>query len=316
MGVTTLFSGDLRMAVLEINDLHAQVAEDGGETILRGVNLEVGSGEIHALMGPNGSGKSTTAKIIAGHPAYEVTDGEIVLRLEGDEFDDEIPEDKREWNLLDLEPNERAALGIFLGFQYPAEIEGVTMVNFLRTALNAKLEEREELFEDEDEAEADAEEEDEAGYETSPMEGPADEGEIGVAEFQQILQEKMEQLDMDETFANRYLNAGFSGGEKKQNEVLQAAVLEPEIAVLDEIDSGLDIDRLQDVSDGINALRDEQDTGVLQITHYQRILDYVEPDHVHIMLDGQVVKSGDADLARQLEDKGYDWVRDEVYEAA
>jgi Fe-S cluster assembly ATP-binding protein len=267
-------------------------------------------------MGPNGSGKSTLAKIIAGHPSYEVTDGEVLLHLEegdfGEEFD--IPEDKRTWELLDLEPNERAALGVFLGFQYPAEIEGVTMVNFLRTALNAKLEEREELFEDDDESDDD--EEEEAGYDTSPMEGPADEGEVGVAEFQQLLAEKMEQLDMDEKFAHRYLNAGFSGGEKKQNEVLQAAILEPSIAVLDEIDSGLDIDRLQDVSHGINALRDEQGSGILQITHYQRILDYVEPDHVHVMLDGKVAKSGDASLAEELEDKGYDWVREETLEAA
>ena len=308
------------MATLEIDNLHADVAEEGGETILRGVDLEVGSNEIHALMGPNGSGKSTLAKVIAGHPAYEVTDGAVRLRLGGDEFEElaEADGDQLSWNLLDLEPNERAALGIFLGFQYPAEIEGVTMVNFLRTALNAKLEEREELFEDEDEEEEETEatNEDAAGYDSSPMEGPADEGEIGVAEFQSILQEKMEQLDMDESFASRYLNAGFSGGEKKQNEVLQAAILEPEIAVLDEIDSGLDIDRLQDVSNGINALRDEQGAGILQITHYQRILDYVEPDHVHVMLDGKVATSGGPELAEKLEDEGYDWVREEAVEAA
>jgi Fe-S cluster assembly ATP-binding protein len=300
------------MARLVLNDLHAEVAE-GGEKILDGVDLEVQSGEIHALMGPNGSGKSTTAKVIAGHPAYEVTGGEVLIHLEEDEFEGiEIPEEMQTWDLLDLEPNERAALGVFLGFQYPAEIEGVTMVNFLRTALNAKLEEREELFEEDEEVEDD----EDSGYETSPMEGEADEGEVGVAEFQQIMSAKMEQLDMDAEFAQRYLNAGFSGGEKKQNEVLQAAILEPSIAVLDEIDSGLDIDRLQDVSTGINALRDEEGAGILQITHYQRILDYVEPDHVHIMLDGKIAKSGDADLARRLEDEGYDWVREEAYETA
>ncbi|WP_353633460.1 ABC transporter ATP-binding protein [Halobacterium sp. NMX12-1] len=304
------------MATLELKNVHAKVAEEGGEQILEGVDLEIPSGEIHALMGPNGSGKSTTSKIIAGHPAYDVTEGEVLLHLEEGDFDDvaELPEDARTWDLLELEPNERAALGIYLGFQYPAEIEGVTLVNFLRTALNAKLEERDELLFGEDE---EAEEDDEdAGYETSPMEGPADEGDVGVAEFQEMLSEKMDLLDMDESFANRYLNAGFSGGEKKQNEVLQAAILEPSIAVLDEIDSGLDIDRLQDVAKGINALRDEQDTGILQITHYQRILDYVEPDRVHIMLDGEVVMEGDAELAEKLEDKGYDWVREQVYETA
>jgi len=300
------------MATLEITNLHARVAEEDGEDILRGVDLTVNSGEIHALMGPNGSGKSTTAKIVAGHPAYEVTEGDIVLHLEDHDVPDDISLDaeNRTWSLLELEPNERAALGIFLGFQYPAEIEGVTMTNFLRTALNAKLEEQTALLTGEEP------EEEESGYDTSPMEGDWDDGEVSVMDFQEIMSEKMAMLDMDEKFMQRYLNAGFSGGEKKQNEVLQAAILEPAVAVLDEIDSGLDIDRLQDVSVGINALRDEVGAGILQITHYQRILEYVEPDHVHIMLDGRIVKSGDASLALQLEDKGYDWVRDEVYNTA
>ena len=303
------------MARLEISNLHVRVANDEDEQILHGLELDVNSGEIHALMGPNGSGKSTAAKVIAGHPSYEVTDGEVLLHLEPGDFgpDFDIPDDKRTWNLLELEPNERAALGIFLGFQYPAEIEGVTLSSFLRQAINARFEERDELFEDDDDADA---EEESVGYDTSPMEGPVDDGELSVAEFQELLAEKMELLDMDEQFSRRYLNAGFSGGEKKQNEVLQAALLEPSIAVLDEIDSGLDIDRLQDVSNGINALRDEQGAGILQITHYQRILEYVEPDHVHVMLDGKIAMSGGPELAEELEDKGYDWVRDEVYETA
>ena len=301
------------MATLELTNVHATVTEED-EEILKGVDLEVSSNEIHALMGPNGSGKSTTAKVIAGHPAYEVTEGDITLHLEEDDFDDvEIPEDKRTWSLLDLEPHERAALGIYLGFQYPVEIEGVTLSNFLRTALNAKLEEREELLFGEDDEDED---EDEDGFEADPREGPQDDGPVSVEKFHDLLEEKMELLDMDGSFARRYLNVGFSGGEKKQNEVLQAALLEPAVAVLDEIDSGLDIDRLQDVSEGINALRDEQGTGVLQITHYQRILDYVEPDQVHVMLDGEIVMEGDASLAQDLEDHGYDWVRDQVYEAA
>ena len=297
------------MATLRIKNLHAEVAGDGAK-ILKGVDLVISSGEIHALMGPNGSGKSTLSKIIAGNPVYEVTEGEIIMEIDENDFQDikeSVPEEKRSWNVLELEPEKRAALGIFLGFQYPAEIEGVTMTNFLRTALNATIEGRSELI-------FGKEEKDENKKVPSPMEGPIDDGPVGVMEFQKLLQNKRELLDMDVKLVHRYLNAGFSGGEKKQNEVLQAAVLEPAIAILDEIDSGLDIDRLQDVAKGINALRDEQGSGILQITHYQRILQYVKPDKVHIMVDGKIVMEGGGDLAIELEDKGYDWVRQQISE--
>ena len=297
------------MATLRIKNLHAEVAGDG-EKILKGVDLVVSSGEIHALMGPNGSGKSTLSKIIAGNPAYKVTEGEIIMEIDENDFRDikeSVPEEKRSWNVLELEPEERAALGIFLGFQYPAEIEGVTMTNFLRTALNATVEGRSELI-------FGKKEKGEDKKVPSPMEGPIDDGPVGVMEFEKLLENKRELLDMDIKLMGRYLNAGFSGGEKKQNEVLQAAVLEPAIAILDEIDSGLDIDRLQDVAKGINALRKEQGSGILQITHYQRILQYVKPDKVHIMIDGRIVMEGGGDLAIELEDKGYDWVRKQISE--
>ncbi len=245
---------------LEIENLHVEVEE---EEILKGVDVEIPKGDIVALMGPNGSGKSTLAKVLMGHPAYEVTEGEAHFNGE---------------NIFELEPEERAHLGLFLAFQYPKEITGVTVSNFLRTAINAGMDEDEEI---------------------DPM------------EFQEELQEKMELLDIDPEFANRYVNEGFSGGEKKRMEVLQMAVLAPEIALIDEVDSGLDIDALQIVARGINELTDD-DMGTLLITHYQRILDYVEPDTVCVMIDGEVAKKGGPELAEKLEDEGYDWVRDEA----
>ena len=252
--------------LLKIVNLHAEIAEDGTE-ILKGVDLELGSGEIHAIMGPNGSGKSTLSKVISGHPAYEVTDGDILFRGE---------------SVLDMEPDERARSGVFLAFQYPVEIPGVSVANFMRTAINAKRGEEVDIF-----------------------------------DFQEELEGKMEMLEMDPAFALRSVNEGFSGGEKKRNEILQLAMLEPELAVMDETDSGLDIDALKIVTAGINRIK-EQNPGmtVLLITHYQRMLNYITPDRVHVMVDGRIIRSGGAELALELEERGYDWVRLETADAA
>ena len=247
--------------LLSIRGLRARVEGEESE-ILRGVDLDVRHGHVHALMGPNGSGKSTLAKVVAGHPAYEVTAGEIIF--EGQD-------------ILDLEPDERSREGIFLAFQYPAEIPGVSIANFLRTAANSRLAEGEEM---------------------------------DVFGFQRKLAEKMAMLEMDETFAGRYVNDGFSGGEKKRNEILQMAVLEPTLAVLDETDSGLDIDALKIVANGVNSLSGaDESLGVLLITHYKRILNYIEPDRVHVMVGGRIAESGGADLADKLEAEGYHWLQ-------
>jgi Fe-S cluster assembly ATP-binding protein len=245
--------------LLKIVNLHAEIAEDGTE-ILKGVDLELNPGEIHAIMGPNGSGKSTLSKVISGHPAYEVTDGDILFRGE---------------SVLDMEPDERARSGVFLAFQYPVEIPGVSVANFMRTAINAKRGEEVDIF-----------------------------------DFQDELEGKMEMLEMDPTFALRSVNEGFSGGEKKRNEILQLAMLEPELAIMDETDSGLDIDALKIVTAGINRIK-EQNPGmtVLLITHYQRMLNYITPDRVHVMADGRIVRSGGPELALELEERGYDWLR-------
>ena len=243
---------------LEIQNLH--VSTDDRE-ILHGVDLNVAKGETHALMGPNGSGKSTLANTIMGNPAYQITEGRILLNGE---------------DVTEAEPDERARAGLFLAFQYPATIPGVSVANFLRTAVNAGRDEP-----------------------------------IKVKDFGALLRENMELLKMDPAFNKRYLNEGFSGGEKKRAEILQLAMLRPQIAVLDETDSGLDIDALRVVSDGVNALRGP-DLGTLIITHYTRILRYVRPDFVHIMLDGRVVREGGAELADQLEEQGYDFIREEV----
>jgi Fe-S cluster assembly ATP-binding protein len=249
---------------LEIRNLHAQV-EETGMPILRGVNLSIKQGEIHAMMGPNGSGKSTLANVIAGNPTYEVTDGEIILDGE---------------NILEMGADERSRAGLFLAFQYPVTIPGVTLANFLRHALNSRLK-----------------------AENSDSKG------MPIPQFVRLLREKMNMLGVDHSFAGRYLNEGFSGGEKKRAEVLQMATLEPKFAILDETDSGLDIDALRIVAEGVQKLTGPE-MGSLVITHYQRMLDYVKPDYVHVMLDGRIVESGGPELALQLEDQGYDWVRE------
>jgi len=254
------------MSQLEIKNLHVNIE---GKEILKGLDLTIEQGKVHAIMGPNGTGKSTLAYTLMGHPSYEVTEGEVIFKGQ---------------NVLELEPDERSRLGIFLAFQYPVAIPGVTVANFLRTALNSRRR----------------------------AENPEDKG-IPIPEFRKMLKEKMAMLKVDQAFAGRYLNDGFSGGEKKRAEILQMATLQPEIAILDETDSGLDIDALRIVSEGVNALL-SNDLGVLVITHYQRLLNYIKPDYVHIMLGGRIVESGGADLALHLEEKGYDWVR-EKYEA-
>lgn len=253
-------------AALEIRNLHVSVED---KPILKGVNLLVKQGEVHALMGPNGTGKSTLAYIIMGHPSYTVTAGQIIFKG---------------MDLLELEPDERARLGLFLAFQYPVAIPGVSVANFLRTAINAR---RRAI-------------------------NPDDKG-MPIPEFRKLLKAKMDLLQVPHDFAGRYLNEGFSGGEKKRAEVLQMATLEPEIAVMDETDSGLDIDALRIVASSVEKLAGPN-LGVLVITHYQRILNYIKPHFVHIMLNGQVVETGGADLALHLEEKGYDWVREKYEE--
>jgi Fe-S cluster assembly ATP-binding protein len=248
---------------LEIKNLHASVAD---QPILKGIDLLIKQGEVHALMGPNGSGKSTLAYTLAGHPAYEATAGQVI-------FDGE--------DLMEMEADERSRAGLFLAFQYPAAVPGVTLAKFLRQTITSRRQ----------------------------AENPEDKG-ISIPAFRRFLKEKMDMLGIDHKFAGRYLNEGFSGGEKKRVEILQMATVEPKIAIMDETDSGLDIDALRIVSEGALRLHKEINMGVLVITHYQRILDYIKPDHVHIMFDGRIVESGGPDLALKLEKEGYDWVRE------
>jgi Fe-S cluster assembly ATP-binding protein len=242
--------------MIEIKDLHAEI---DGKEILKGLSLTIGKGEVHAIMGPNGAGKSTLSYIIAGHEDYEVTKGDILFNGE---------------SILEMSADERAAAGVFLAFQYPVEIPGVQMTQFLKTSLNAVRKAR-------------------------------GEDEMPTLDFIKLLRSKTAELNIKDDMLKRPVNVGFSGGEKKRNEVLQMAMLEPQICVLDETDSGLDIDALKIVADGVNALR-ATDRSFLVITHYQRLLDYIVPDHVHILADGKIIKSGDAQLAKDLEDKGYD----------
>ncbi|HDJ3613390.1 TPA: Fe-S cluster assembly ATPase SufC [Staphylococcus aureus] len=246
-------------STLEIKDLHVSIED---KEILKGVNLTINTDEIHAIMGPNGTGKSTLSSAIMGHPSYEVTKGEVLL--------DGV-------NVLELEVDERAKAGLFLAMQYPSEITGVTNADFMRSAINAKREEGQE---------------------------------INLMQFIKKLDKNMDFLDIDKDMAQRYLNEGFSGGEKKRNEILQLMMLEPKFAILDEIDSGLDIDALKVVSKGINQMRGEN-FGALMITHYQRLLNYITPDKVHVMYAGKVVKSGGPELAKRLEEEGYEWVKEE-----
>ena len=252
--------------MLEIKNLHAGI--DGNE-ILKGLNLTVNVGEVHAIMGPNGSGKSTLAQVLAGRESYNVTDGQV--RFEGKD-------------LLAMKPEERAREGIFLAFQYPVEIPGVSNTYFLKAGLNAIRKQR--------------------GIE-----------ELDAVDFLKLVKEKAKFVEMDETLLNRPVNAGFSGGEKKRNEIFQMAVLEPKLAILDETDSGLDIDALRIVASGVNKLR-RKDNAVILVTHYQRLLNYIVPDYVHVLVDGRIVVSGDKELAQHLEEKGYDWVRDEAEKVA
>ena len=247
--------------MLKIKDLKAQVEDN---QILKGINLEINAGEVHAIMGPNGSGKSTLSSVIAGREDYEVTDGAI-------DFDGE--------NLLDLDPEERAHKGIFLSFQYPVEIPGVSVSNFIKTAINESRKSRDE----------------------EPMEA---------REMLAKMREKSALLEMDKSYLSRSLNEGFSGGEKKRNEIFQMAMLEPKLAILDETDSGLDIDALRIVANGVNKLR-SKDNAVVVITHYQRLLDYIKPDFVHVLYTGKIVKSGGPELAHELEERGYDWIKAE-----